>query len=285
MNNFLNEILKYHFSKHLEDDLNLGFAPSFIGYEKCNPQKPISFNSSENEHSFHFILSGEGYLINGQETHKLSNDDVFYIPPKSADDYKKIYYYPDKNNPWEYIWVNFVGEDVSKLLKITNFTEENNFYSIQTPIFLRQQWTEMINIARNSTKRSVSFFLPFVMKFFAEIAEERKLVNKAATKKEKTVKEIISFIEKNYLNQDFSISKIADNFYYSVSYISRIFREITTISPIEYVLKLRMSYAKDLLRLNKYSVSETAYIVGYNSPFYFSKEFKKYYGVPPSRFV
>ena len=143
----------------------------------------------------------------------------------------------------------------------------------------------MINIARNSTKRNVSFFLPFVIKFFAEIAEERKLISRTLTNKEKKVKQIIAFIEKSYLNHDFSISKIAENLYYSVSYISRIFKEITTMSPTEYVLKLRMLHAKELLRLGEYSVSETAYIVGYSSPFYFSKEFKKYYGVPPSKFV
>ena len=195
---------------------------------------------------------------------------MFYIPPKNVDSSKKIYYYPDKKDPWEYIWVNFVGKDVPKLLKCANLTEENNYYSMQTPIFLRQQWTEMINIARTSTKRNVSFFLPFVIKFFAEIAEERKLINRTLTNKEKTVKQIISFIEKSYLKQDFSISKIAENFFYSISYISRIFKEITHMSPTEYVLKLRMLHAKDLLRLGEYSVSEIAYVVGYSSPFYFS---------------
>ena len=283
--NRLNEILQNHFSKYLEDDLNLGFAPCFMGHEKCNPKKPVSYNLSETEHSFHFVLSGAGYIVNGNKTHRLTTDDVFYIPPKNAVNPKKIYYYPDRKDPWEYIWVNFTGKDVFKLLKCTNLTEENNYYSMQTPIFLRQQWTEMINIARNSTKRNVSFFLPFVMKFFAEIAEERKLISRTLTNKEQKVTQIIAFIEKSYLNQDFSISKIAENFYYSVSYISRIFKEITTMSPTEYVLKLRMLHAKDLLRLGEYSVSETAYIVGYSSPFYFSKEFKKYYGVPPSKFV
>ena len=283
--NQLNDILKNHFSKYLEDDLNLGFAPCFIGHEKCSPKKPVAFNSSEKEHSFHLILSGTGYLVNGNTVRRLVADDVFYIPPKNAGSPKKIYYYPDKKDPWEYIWVNFVGKDVPKLLKCANLTEENNYYSMQTPIFLRQQWIEMINIARTSTKRNVSFFLPFVIKFFAEIAEERKLINRTLTNKEKTVKQIISFIEKSYLKQDFSISKIAENFFYSISYISRIFKEITAMSPTEYVLKLRMLHAKDLLRLGEYSVSEIAYIVGYSSPFYFSKEFKKYYGVSPSKFV
>ena len=281
----LNEILKNHFSKYLDDDLHLGFAPRFIGHEKCSPKKPISFNLSETEHSFHFVLSGTGYMVNGNETHRLTADDVFYIPPKTPDGRRKIYYYPDKNDPWEYIWVNFVGKDVHKLLSCANLTEENNYYSMQTPMFLRQEWSEMINIARNTTKRNVSFFLPFVTKFFAEIAEERKLISLVSTNKEKTVGEIISFIEKSYLRQDFSIGKIAERFYYSISYISRIFKEVTSLSPTEYVLKLRMLHAKDLLRMGEYSVSEIAYIVGYSSPFYFSKEFKKYYGVSPSKFV
>lgn len=284
MTTTINSMLEEHFSKYLEDDLGLGFAPYFIGQEKCNPNKPISTHENPREYTFHFILSGTGYLVNKGKTYKLQANDVFFIPPKSELKHRKICYYPDKNDPWEYIWVNFVGIDTEKLAASAKLTEANNCYSIQNPTMLRREWTEMISIARNTAKRNVSYYLPFIMKLFAEIADERKINNEIITDKEKKVKQIIDIIEQTYTDQELSIKRIADELYYSTSYVSRIFKEVTNMTPIEYVTSLRMLRARDMLRSHSYNISQIAYAVGYNSPFYFSKEFKKYFGYPPSQF-
>ncbi|MBQ9480690.1 MAG: helix-turn-helix domain-containing protein [Clostridia bacterium] len=278
-------ILSEHFSKYLEDDLNLGFYPYFIGSEKCRPQKAISRHTNAEEYTFHLILSGAGYLVNNGQAKRLTANDTFFIPPRSTyGSDRDIYYYPDKNDPWEYIWVNFVGEETEKLVRCAKFTLANNYYSVQNAAFLKQQWRDMIGIAKNTAKRNVSFYMPFVMKFFAEIADERKMSNEITTAKEKKVKRITDVIERTYTEQDFSIGKIAESMFYTTSYISRIFKEVTNTSPMEYVTRLRMLRAKDLLRSGTYSISQIAYLIGYNSPFYFSKEFKKYYGFSPSRF-
>ena len=278
-------ILSEHFSKYLEDDLHLGFYPSFIGSEKCRPQKAISRHTNAEEYTFHLILSGTGYIVNDGQTKKLTANDAFFIPPRttySGD--RDIYYYPDKNDPWEYIWVNFVGKETEKLVRCAKFTLSNNYYSVQNAAYLKQQWREMISIAKNTVKRNVSFYMPFAMKFFAEIADERKMSSEITTAKKQKVKKITDVIERTYTDQDFSIGKIAESMFYTTSYISRIFKEVTNTSPMEYVTRLRMLRAKDLLRSGTYSISQIAYLTGYNSPFYFSKEFKKYYGFPPSRF-
>lgn len=284
MNTTIDSILEGHFSKYLDDDLGLDFTPYFIGQEKCSPNKPVSRHENPREYTFHFILSGTGYLVNKGQTKKLQANDVFFIPPDTDGKYHEICYYPDKNDPWEYIWVNFVGVGAEKLAACAKLTENNNCYSVQNPTILRQQWTEMIGIARNTAKRNVSYYLPFIMKLFAEIADERKINNEIITVKEKKVKQIVDIIEHTYTAQDFSIKRIAEDLYYSTSYISRIFKEVTNMTPIEYVTSLRMLRARDMLRSHSYSISQIAYAVGYNSPFYFSKEFKKYFGFPPSQF-
>ena len=284
MDTTMNLLLENHFSKYLEDDLNLDFAPYFIGQEKCNPNKPVSTHENPKEYTFHLILSGTGYLVNRGQTKKLQANDVFFIPPKSELKHRKICYYPDKNDPWEYIWVNFVGVGTEKLAACAKLTETNNCYSIQNPTILRREWTEMMNIARNTAKRNASYYLPFIMKLFAEIADERKINNEIITDKEKKVKQIVDIIEQTYTNQHLSIKQIADELYYSTSYVSRIFKEVTNMTPIEYVTSLRMLRARDMLRSHSYNISQIAYAVGYNFPFYFSKEFKKYFGYPPSKF-
>ncbi|EUJ44094.1 AraC family transcriptional regulator [Listeria riparia FSL S10-1204] len=70
--------------------------------------------------------------------------------------------------------------------------------------------------------------------------------------------------------------------YISPTYISKVFKEETGESPINYLIKIRLSRAHDLLTSQDVTVKEAAKLVGYNDAFYFSKLFKKYYGFPPS---
>lgn len=285
MENASDQILKNHFSKYLEDDLHLGFWPSFIGQEKCSPLKPVTYHMHEEQYTFHFIFSGTGYIFHGDSVVKLQANDVFFLPPDEKGRNAAAGYYPDKDDPWEYVWFNFVGKPSENLAKCAKLSFENNYYSVQNPAVLRQQLTEMFNVARDTAKRNASYYLPYIMRFFAEIADERKISNTTtATEKEKRVKFILDYIEHNYSAPDFSIRDIAEKMFYTTSYVSRIFNEITGKTPIEYVTSLRMLKAQDMLRSKNYNISQIAYAVGYNSPFYFSKQFKKYFGYSPSRF-
>ena len=91
-------------------------------------------------------------------------------------------------------------------------------------------------------------------------------------------------INNNYTSPDISIKKIADNFYFSQAYLTRIFKKSTGISPMKYIIMLRMRRAVELLNKESFSIAQIAYCVGYKNQFYFSKEFKNYFGVTPSKY-
>ena len=61
-------------------------------------------------------------------------------------------------------------------------------------------------------------------------------------------------------------------------------RGVTGYSPNEYIRVMRMKKAAELLAEGEYTVSEVAYKVGMNDPFYFSKCFKAQFGVAPSAY-
>ncbi len=96
------------------------------------------------------------------------------------------------------------------------------------------------------------------------------------------VNTIISFINENYM-KNISLDKISKNMYLSPVYISRIFKEETGESPINYLIKTRLNKARDLLEEGRLSIKSVAESVGYNDAYYFSKLYKKYFGCPPSR--
>lgn len=95
------------------------------------------------------------------------------------------------------------------------------------------------------------------------------------------VTSIVSFMNENYM-QNISLDKIAKNMYLSPVYISRIFKEETGESPINYLIKVRLSRAKELLEEGRLPIKSVAESVGYGDAYYFSKLYKKHFGCPPS---
>ena len=68
----------------------------------------------------------------------------------------------------------------------------------------------------------------------------------------------------------------------SVSSFHRTFKRVTGDSPLQYLKKIRLDKAKGLLVHENMRVNTVAYEVGYESPSQFSREFKRYFQVPPS---
>lgn len=68
----------------------------------------------------------------------------------------------------------------------------------------------------------------------------------------------------------------------SVSAFHRVFKQVTGETPVQYLKKLRLLEAKGMIVFEGKRVEEAAYGVGYASPSQFSREFKRYFEVPPS---
>lgn len=70
--------------------------------------------------------------------------------------------------------------------------------------------------------------------------------------------------------------------YLSPVYISKLFKEETGDSPINYLIKIRLEKAKEVLEGQEpVSIRSVANQVGYEDVYHFSKLFKKYYGISP----
>ena len=84
---------------------------------------------------------------------------------------------------------------------------------------------------------------------------------------------------------DFSIDDFASMMGLGRTVFYRKVKGVTGYSPNEYIRIMRMKKAVELLSEGKYTVSEVAYQIGMNDPFYFSKCFKAQFGVPPSSYL
>ena len=94
---------------------------------------------------------------------------------------------------------------------------------------------------------------------------------------------ILSYVNQNYC-KDLSLQDISRRFVINPSYVSQLFKKETGINYSEYLTKLRISYACELLKGTSLSVSEISEKTGYNDYFYFTRIFKKVMGKTPSQY-
>ncbi|MDO3412445.1 helix-turn-helix domain-containing protein [Saccharibacillus sp. CPCC 101409] len=94
------------------------------------------------------------------------------------------------------------------------------------------------------------------------------------------VEVVASYISSNY-RRELELKDLAALAGCSVRQLQRRFKQEKQLGPMEYVIQLRMENASRMLRHTEASVGEIAERIGYRDTYYFSRAFKKVYGVPP----
>lgn len=93
----------------------------------------------------------------------------------------------------------------------------------------------------------------------------------------------LSYIQENY-SKKISLASVADHVGLSSGYLCRIFKDETGVSINSYINNLRMTRAGELLADKNSYIKEVAISVGFEDQLYFSRLFKRYYGVTPSEY-
>lgn len=98
------------------------------------------------------------------------------------------------------------------------------------------------------------------------------------------LKKIISIIEDNITDSEFSVAKLGEEIGMSRSNLHLKLKAITDESTIDFIRRIRFKKAVEYLESKRYNVAEVAYKAGFSSPSYFSTTFKQYFGCLPSEY-
>jgi YesN/AraC family two-component response regulator len=96
---------------------------------------------------------------------------------------------------------------------------------------------------------------------------------------------VIQYIEDRIKDQDFGVPELASYIGMSQPILYKKIRAITDLSVNDFIKSIRLKKAAQLLPLKIYNVSDVSYLVGFNDPKYFSREFRKQYGQTPKAYV
>lgn len=112
----------------------------------------------------------------------------------------------------------------------------------------------------------------------------REIHSRKKSRNEERKKQVLQFIQDNYTDSSLYAPLIAEQVGISEKYLYNFIKEQTGYSLGDYLLKLRMEKAVELLKQSDLSIKEICYAVGFNSENSFYKAFKRTHGITPSQF-
>lgn len=224
-----------------------------------------------------YVASGKAHFyIKGQEIIVTAGNMVLYQPKQEMH-----YKYFGKDKP-EVYWVHFTGGQARSILKRHEVPLENNvFYAGNSPTyaFLFKEMITELQTCRVGYESLLSMYLEQIFVLIQRSRLDKTPVVSSHLQEEMGIAR--RYFQEHY-NEDINIEEYALSRNMSVSYFLKKFKEVTTKSPMQYILAIRINNAVSLLESTDYNVTEISTIIGYDNPLYFSRIFKKQKGVSPS---
>lgn len=229
------------------------------------------------------ILFGKNQVINHQDTNlsisdkwSLSNDQidifVFYLKAGMKEQVLKTLetFFIELSNSQK-ITIDLIRVLASNLISIIlNVIAELGINITEISHNTSQPYENVFKV------ETLPEMLEYIQKFSVDSTD---IINNLRRKKvNKVIKEIQDYLITNYNNSELSLSGVAKHFFLNPSYLSRIFKQETNQTFIEYLTGIRMDRAISLFKDTDLKVYQIAERVGITDPHYFSICFKKYTG-------
>lgn len=253
------------------------------GYEQCAPLQ--SFGPFiRNHYLFHYVISGRGSLDATAEDgvttrrYEIQAGQGFLICPGLINTY-----FADEHDPWKYVWVEFDGLRASESLRYAGLTAAQPIYRADDEAQSAQVRDLMLYIAEHSDA-SALHLIGYLCLFVDALMQSSSTRVSAQENQLKDfyIQEAVNYIEQNY-QRNLTVEEVADACRLNRSYFSKLFKDNVGCPPQEFLIRVRLAKAAELMCSSNAPISEIAVRCGYSNQFHFSRAFKKHYGVPPQK--
>ena len=227
---------------------------------------------------FQYTLSGYGAIRIGDQEYQLSPGKAFMIEVPSD----HCYYLPEESSEWEFLYITTFGEEMEHFYR-TIKERNGNVLAIErqaSPISHIERIIDKIrSIGISNSYESSGFAYSFMMELMQYLEYGSSSLNELPF----AIAKAISYIDANY-SKDLSLDDIVAVSEVSKYHFIRLFSKTMKKTPIQYVTKVRLERAVELLHSTDLSIQEIARQTGFQSGNYFNKVFKQYFSISPGKY-
>ena len=228
---------------------------------------------------FFIVISGSGELEYGGITYKLSAGDCVFL------DCKKAYSHKTSDDLWKLKWIHFYGPNMNGIYE--KYTERGGKPRFKTCNIDKYEmlFEQIFSLASSSDYIRDMRIYEKMTSLLTLLMEEswNPDESKIISRQKQNLQKVKEYLDIHY-SEKINLDKLADKFYINKFYLTRIFKEQFGISINGYLMQIRITKAKRLLRFSELTIEEIGAKVGMSDSNYFSRIFKKYEGVSPSKF-
>ncbi len=252
----------------------------FAGESQTKPQHRIGPKVVD-YYLLHHVVSGKGTFRTGEFAAELAAGDSFLIHPGQL-----FHYVSDEKYPWRYRWVAFAGTQSDSLVAEAGFDPERPIVhsgADKSPGDRCRAIYEAFRERGSSASLAATGYLHLLFASLHEAATERTLSSlRPDSHSEELVRQVVGYLSTQYA-EPVTIEGMAETLGYNRAYLSRLFKQHTSVSPITFLTKLRVDHGRRLLRERpELTVEQIASSVGFQDALYFSKQFRRWYDQSPT---
>jgi len=232
----------------------------------------------------HIVLEGKGLFICDGVKHELHAGHTFLIEPEQL-----ISYESDGDSPWRYRWVAFNGTMSAELVAAAGFTAEQQV--VFTPdkrravALFRQIYDTFRRGGAAPDMKSVGYLHLLLAEYKSVLnTQNGSEIRTAQAEGDHLLQQVIHYLSTQYAHP-VSIEQMAESLGYNRAYLSRLFKQRIGVSPVTFLLKLRIDNARRMLRERpELTIEQVAASVGLQDALYFSKQFRRLHGQSPTAY-
>lgn len=250
----------------------LYFYPLCTGHYFCDSSYVVS-RQNYNSFLIIYVRTGSGFVEVGGKQMELKVGAIAFI-----DCYLPHRYYTKTG--WEIYWVHFDGVLARQYFEIA--TKESivltpsNFYQVESSL------RKLFKFYKDHTKVNEAI----LSKYIIDILTELILCVSSVTTQHGSVSvvdETIAYISQN-ADKPITVEELASRVFLSLYYFIRVFKRETGYTPYEYIIRVRVDFARFLLKTTSSPIKDIAYKSGFNSESSFCTTFKKICGMTPTAY-
>lgn len=239
----------------------------YVGKYEYNETK-TAFGDELKSNELIFHLSGESTVFFNDKVLNIHENIIRFLPKG-----KPTQYIVERKRQGDCILVCFNTN--------TEISSEAFTMTVQNAVTMKNLFKKIFSVWVSRNDGYYFECISILYKIFAELQKQ----NYIPENQYNTIIPAIEYIEEYFLNEKISIEFLAKKCGISTSYLKKLFIKKFGISPIKYIIQLKINHACDLLNSKLYTISQIAEICGYDNIYYFSRQFKEHTGITPTEFM